>query len=88
MARLNVESSLMFLSNVVGMSANVLSPNFIRVLGISDWFVLADLNRLHPGREDVLVVVSDKYAGLLPLTISCTRTQFKSNYVRNRELVK
>ena len=95
MAHLNVESSLMFrmLSGRVFHSrgpatANALSPNFIRVRGISNWFVPADLNRLCLGRENVLVVVFDKYAGLLLLTILCMRTQFKSNSVRNREPVK
>ena len=81
MSRLNVESSLMFrmLSGRAFLSrgparANALSSNFVRVLGTSNWFVPADLNRLRPGREDVRVVVSDKYAGLLPLTIPCMRT--------------
>ena len=84
MARLNVESTLMFrmLSGRAFHSrgpatANTLSPNFVRVLGTSNWFVPADLNQLHLGREDVLVVVSDKYAGLLPLMIPCMRTQFE-----------
>ena len=81
MAHLNVESSLMFrmLSGRVFHSrepatANALSPNFVRALGTSNWFVPVDLNRLPPEREDVLVVVSDNYAGLLPLTIPCMRT--------------
>ena len=70
MARLNVESSVMLrmLSGRVfhsrGPATNALSPNFVRVLGTSNRFVPADLNGLRPGREDVLVVVSDKYAGL------------------------
>ena len=75
MARLNVESSLMFrilndVSNVGRAfhsrwpaTAIALTPNFVRILGTSNWFVPADLNRLRPEREDVLVVVSDKYAG-------------------------
>ena len=95
MTRLNVESSLMFrmFSGRVFHShgpatAIVLAPNFVRVLGTSNWFVSANLNRLRLGREDVLIVVSDKYTGILPLTIPCMRTQFKSNSVNNREPVK
>ena len=95
MARLNVVSSLMFrmLSGRAFHSrrpatANALSPNFVDVLGTSNWFVPVDLNQLRPEREDVLVVVSDKYAGLLPLAIPCMRSQFKSNLVRSREPVK
>ena len=80
MACLNVESSVMFRMfserafHSRGLAtANALSPNFVRVLGTSNWFVPADLNRLRPGREDVLVVVSNTYAGLLPLMIPCMR---------------
>ena len=71
MTPLNVECSLIFLilSERVFHSrgpatANALYTNFVRVLGTSNCFVPADLNRLRPEREDVLVVVSDKYAGL------------------------
>ena len=67
---------------------NTLSPKFVRVLETSNWFIPADVNRLRAGREDVLVVVSDKYAGLLALTIPCMRTQFELNSVRKRESVE
>ena len=68
-------------------TANALSQNCLRVLGTSNWFIPADFNRLLPGREDVLVVVSDKYVGLLPLkplTIPCTRTHSLSPVVMQK----
>ena len=71
MTRLNVECSLIFLilSQIVFHSrgpatANALYRNFVGVLGTSNWLIPADLNRIRPEREVVLVVVSDKYTGL------------------------
>ena len=66
---------------------NDLPPYFVLVRGRFNLFVVAERSRRRPCITAIVVVVSDRYAGLVPLLTPCIRTQFESYPIEDRQPV-